>query len=411
MTMGQRISRIVLPPVILCVALGAYRFAIVRPVADRITPAKAEPNKIAPRFSEPRIATDEQLTAVLNRVKPPATKDQMTNNWVHALRLWGPEADFHDDKTPTGETLRQYFLDDKVFRKYAGDKAAPLFYYGRDGLDVRSYDEQPQHRASSSYHVDDLLATFAETGTSLDTPIILRTKDGQPDQATVGELLSDSLRRFHLERFEYEWTAIVYARYAFPLRQWKNKYGARIDTNMLVKELMDKPLDVGPCNGLHRLEALVVLYRADEEAKALQPRTKRAILQHMKKCSDLLVSAQHPEGYWTRSWPKGPGSQAEKNASLHDKLLVTGHQLEWLAYAPEEVQPPRETIVRAGQWLVRTLTEMDEKELIGAYGPYTHAARALCLWRGVEPFAAWQAGQTQSRLSLRERIRLFDVNP
>ncbi len=101
MTMGQRISRIVLPPVILFVALGAYRFAIVRPVADRITPATATPHKIAPRFSEPRIATDEQLTAVLNRVKPPATKDQMTNNWVHALRLWGTEADFHDDKTPS----------------------------------------------------------------------------------------------------------------------------------------------------------------------------------------------------------------------------------------------------------------------------------------------------------------------
>jgi hypothetical protein len=397
MTIGQRISQFVVPPVLLLVALVAYRVAMVRPAPARIQPAKAEPWVISPRFSEPRIATDEQLTAVLNRVKPPAVKDQMTNNFVHALRLWGPKADFHDEKIPSGDELRQYFLDDTVFRKFAGEKAAPLFYYGRDGLDVRSFDEQPAHRASSSYHVDDLLATFAETGTSLETPIILRDHNGHADQATVGELLNDSLRRFHLERFEYEWTAIVYGRYVFPLRQWKNRFGSRIDTNMIVKELMDKPLDIGPCNGLHRLEALVVLYRANEEANALQPRTKRAILQHMKRCSDLLVSAQHPEGFWTRSWPKGPGSQAEKNAPLHDKLLVTGHQLEWLAYAPEEVQPPRETIVRAGQWLVRTLTEMDEKELIGAYGPYTHAARALCLWRGVEPYAAWQAGQTPDK--------------
>ena len=141
----------------------------------------------------------------------------------------------------------------------------------------------------------------------------------------------------------------------------------------------------------------MVLYRADEEAKALQPRTKRAILQHMKRCSDLLVSSQHAEGYWTRSWPAGPGSQADKKANLHDKLLVTGHQLEWLALAPDEVQPPRETIVRAGQWLVHTLTEMDERELLGAYGPYTHAARALCLWRGVDPYAAWKMGQTPEK--------------
>jgi hypothetical protein len=29
---------------------------------------------------------------------------------------------------------------------------------------------------------------------------------------------------------------------------------------------------------------------------------------------------------------------------------------------------------------------MDEKSLFDAYGPYTHAARSLCLWRGVEPY-------------------------
>jgi hypothetical protein len=392
MTIAQRVSQWILPPALLFVALAAYRFAMVRPLPDRITPAKSEPWVIAPRFTEPRIATDEQLVAVLNRVKPPTGKDQMTNNFVHALRLWSTKADFHDDKTPSGEELRQYFLDDKVFRKYAGDKALPLFYYGRDGLDVRSYDEQPEHRASSSYHVDDLLATLAETGTSLDTPILLRAANGT-DQATVGELLSDSLRRFHLERFEYEWTAIVYARYAFPLRQWRNKYGSRIDINAIVKELIDKPLDVGPCNGLHRLEALAVLYRADEEAKALQPKTKRAMLQHMKRCSDLLVASQSPEGYWNRRWPQGGAALEEKTTSLHDKLLVTGHQIEWLALAPDEVQPPRENIVRAGQWLVKTLTEMDEKELVNAYGPYTHAARALCMWRNVDPYTAWQAGQ------------------
>ena len=78
---------------------------------------------------------------------------------------------------------------------------------------------------------------------------------------------------------------------------------------------------------------------------------------------------------------------------MHDKLLVTGHQLEWLALAPEQVQPPRETIVRAGQWITRTLLEIDQKELVETYGPYSHAARALCLWRSVEPMEAWKKGR------------------
>jgi hypothetical protein len=67
--------------------------------------------------------------------------------------------------------------------------------------------------------------------------------------------------------------------------------------------------------------------------------------------------------------------------------------LEWLALAPEEVQPPRETVVRGAQWLARALVEMDEQDLLEAYGPYSHAARALCLWRGVDPFEFWQQHQ------------------
>jgi len=55
--------------------------------------------------------------------------------------------------------------------------------------------------------------------------------------------------------------------------------------------------------------------------------------------------------------------------------------------------------VRAGQWLARTLVEMDEKEMLDAYGPYTHAARALCLWRGVEPFEAWKHRVGQARVA------------
>ena len=80
--------------------------------------------------------------------------------------------------------------------------------------------------------------------------------------------------------------------------------------------------------------------------------------------------------------------------------MVTGHHLEWLALAPEEVQPPRETVIRAAQWLTRSLREMDEKDLLEAYGPYTHAARALCLWRGVEAFDFWK----MQRAAVRSRM-------
>ena len=381
------ISRWTLPSLIVVAALVIFHFVAIRPQEPAIVLPRNQPVTIGPRFTDPRVVTYEQLAAVLERVKPPANPVS-TNNFVHALRLWGPAADFGDATIPNGRALHDYFLDDVAFRKLAGDAAPPLYARGADGITVRSYDDQLTDQTTSSVHTDDLLATLAETGTPLDAP--LRLRDGD---ARVADLLTAALSRFHLEQFEYEWTTIAYARYVFPQRQWRNKYGERIDVDSLVAEIVSAPPQLGPCNGLHRLEALVVLYRADEEFHALKPRTKLQMLLYMKRASNALVEAQTAEGYWTRQWPQGAAAAtpAKENApSLHDKLLVTGHHLEWLALAPEEVQPPRETVVRAAQWLARALVEMDEKDLLEAYGPYSHAARALCLWRGVEPFEFWK---------------------
>jgi hypothetical protein len=343
-----------------------------------------------------------------------------TNNMVHALRLWGKDADFGDAKIPSGREMLGYFLDDAVFQKWAGKETPPLFFVGEDGIQPRIFDDGGKFRPTSSYHPDDLLATLAETGTPLDAPMHLRGSE-----ARVGDLLDDSMQRFYLDRLEFEWSTISYVRYLYPLKQWRNKYGERLSVDGLVKELMEKAPEAGPCDGLHRLEAMVLLYRVDEAAVAagqksvLSKSDRGKMLGYMKRVSELLVAAQSPEGYWTRQWSKGmplsdikaePEAKTDaktetktaakpkadpnaKTAAMHDKLLVTGHQLEWLALAPEQVQPPRENIVRAGQWITRTLLEIDQKELTETYGPYSHAARALCLWRSIEPMEAWKKGK------------------
>ena len=421
--MLQLLSRIALPPVLVLAALAAYRFVSIAlaPVAsDRITAVHNEPAVIPPTFDEPRVCTDEQLALVLDRVKPPGAPAN-TNNMVHALRLWGKNADFGDPTIPTGKEMLGYFLDDAVFQSWAGKETPALFFASEDGIQPRTFDDGGKSRPTSSYHPDDLLATLAETGTPLDTPLHLRGSE-----ATVADLLDGSMRRFYMDRLEFEWSAISYVRYLYPLKEWRNKYGERVTVNALVQEMMEKAPEAGPCDGLHRLEAMVLLYRVDAAAQAaghksiLSKYERGRMLGYMKSVSDLLVLSQAPEGYWTRQWSKGmpPASEKSesprvgdkadspkktalkgkvepqaKSAAMHDKLLVTGHQLEWLALAPEQVQPPRETIVRAGQWLTRRLLEIDQKELLETYGPYSHAARALCLWRSAEPMEAWKRGQ------------------
>ena len=393
--MLETISRWTLPPAIVLAALGLYR--LVDGLSGSSDPPEilcSKPAQVTGTLREPRVCSDRQLAEIMARVKPPRTPFS-SNNMVHALRLWGAHAKFGDDAIPSGHTMQGFLLDDHVYRQLAGDDSPPLLMRGPDGVECRSYDESSTFQHTSSYHTDDVLATLAESGTPLDARLKLRDGAG-----TVGELLASARRRFYLDRHEYEWSIIAFARYGWPIRPWTNKYGEKIDVSSLVTELTDKPAEIGPCGGLHRLEALVVMYQLDRQSPAMPPRARQRMLAYLKQASDRLVAAQSVEGYWTSGWSTAqstvhsPKSKVASSYSLHDRLLVTGHHLEWLALAPDEVQPPRETIVRAGQWLSRTLLEMDEATLTSAYGPYSHAARALCLWKGIEPIDAWrQVGQ------------------
>ncbi|MCO6456959.1 MAG: hypothetical protein J5I93_16795 [Pirellulaceae bacterium] len=391
--MLARLSRWTLPGLILLAGLTICRLAFVVETPRPLELPRSEPWNIEPRFDEPRMVTDQQLAEILDRVQPrlltaPTEQGPVnTNNWIHALRLWSGQARFPDPAIPSGQQMLDYFLRDDVFQQFAGPQTPPLFLPTERGIVARSYDDLAQYARSGSFHPDDLLATLGESGVALDTPLVTRGGQG-----VVGDLLRQSLEDFHLERHEFEWTIISYARYAFPLTSWRNKYGQVIEVDALVDQLLGPPLELGPCNGLHRMEAVVVLYRADELAGGvLRPATRQKLLDHMQRVSGLLVQAQTPAGFWTRRWPEGQAAQQDRDHNLGDRLLVTGHHLEWLALAPDEVQPPRETLVRAGQWLARTLLEVDSAELNERYGPFSHGARALSFWRGKQPLEAWQA--------------------
>jgi hypothetical protein len=382
-------TRLILPPAIVLLALMGVRFAVYSSQSPDWDWKQGKPHTIAPLYNWPEAVTNEQLVQVLNKVQPP-TSMPLTNNLVHALRLWGPQAEFQSPKIPSGAAMLRYLLDDAEFQHWAGKKEAPLWSRNAFGIRPRNYEDNFNHSLTSSYHVDDLLATLAESGVSLHEKVQLRNGE----TATVRDILEHSLRAFYLKRFEYEWGMIAYARYAHPLESWKNQFGEKINTDALVNEMIGHRKDIGPCNGLHRLEAMVLLYRVDESVNALPPATKKKMLAYMLEVSQLLQASQNSAGFWSKKWIEGTAGQNDTKAQLSDKILVTGHQLEWLALAPEEVLPPRETIVRACQYLARTLPELPAQEIEAHYGPFSHAARALCLWRSADPYATWKNGAT-----------------
>lgn len=384
--MIARLSRWILPLAILVGALALYRVASLASSAPAWQPASLAPRVILPKNDWPQVVTDQQLHDVLDRMKP--GPEANTNVLVHALRLWGPQAEFNDGRTPSGREMLNYFLDDNAYQARAGAGAMPLFDIAPNGdIVVRAFDGQnSRYNLTSSHHQDDLLATMAESGVPLDTPLV--TRNGT---VTVQNLLESSLRKYHLSQLEYEWTCISYARYLFPQTPPTNEYGQHYNVDSLLDELIDLPLLYGPCNGTHRLEALVVLYRADEEAHALSPKQRQRILAHLKVASQILTQSQTPTGYWNRLWPAGKKALEDKTSGRYDQILVTGHHLEWMALAPPQVLPPRETIVRASQWLVSAMLEESDARLKEKYGPFSHAARALALWRGKQPFDAWKS--------------------
>ncbi|MFO0900227.1 MAG: hypothetical protein U0836_22565 [Pirellulales bacterium] len=378
--------RWILPVALLLAACLAYR-ATLRAGSSAPAPRRELPWRVAPRYDDPRVATTEQLAAVMDRMKPRA-KPFNTNVALHALRLWGPHAEFDSSDYLSGPQMLGAFLDDREFRKLAGPDAAPLYSEVDEQILVRPAVPWDASFDSGAAHTDDVLATLAESGVPLDHPLVLRDRTG-----TVRELLDTAIRRFHDQQFEYEWTAISYARYLYPLASWQNRFGQTIDVDALIDETIEAPWRDGVCAGTHRLEALAVLARVDEQGHALAPRERRKVLEHLGSVSHVLAQSQHPAGYWTGRWWDPQDAQNSRTPTNFEKILATGHHLEWLAFAPEEVQPPREVIVRAAQWLVQAMLEIDEKTLQEMYGPFSHAARALCLWRSRDPFEAWRAGQ------------------
>ena len=156
----------------------------------------------------------------------------------------------------------------------------------------------------------------------------------------------------------------------------------------------EQPL--GVCYGQHRLYTLAMILRIESQMldEGLGPlickSTRRCVKDYLLDMTRRLHQNQSVGGYWDGNWADSskpvPDPETDK---LSRRILATGHALEWWAMAPQSLHPPRETIVRAAQWLSRTIIEMDQRTVEKNYTFLTHAARALSLWRGKFPGEAY----------------------
>jgi hypothetical protein len=344
-----------------------------------LPPLRDKPLTIEPLYDDEAVISDEQLLRVLAKLVP---RDQgrhtKINHVDHALRFWGIGAHFKQEGTLSGDQMRQLLIDHRRFTQVYGDEP-PLLIDSPRGVRVRT-----QEGMASSSHVDHTMASLAEVGTELESPVW--TPSGE---TTFRSMVEHSLRDFSLNQAEYEWSVLTYALF-LPQHgtrtTWTTREGQQVDFDRMAARMMRQRMPQGVCFGNHRLYGLVVLLRVDDRLPmTLSDRRRAEVVEYLRDMTERLVRNQHPDGFWNKDWPHLKATSSQPSDQLGDRLLdrilATGHALEWWAMAPAEVQPPQHVLTAASQWLVKTVDNLPEERITEYYPFLSHVGRALALWR------------------------------
>lgn len=375
----------------LVVIAGGLSWAAVRhrqleqvkiPPTPRVTPLTVEP-----RYNVPEMVSDEQLQKTLHKLRPRLRhRNPQTNHVDHALRFWGLEAQFNDPECYAGMELRDVLLDHRLFR-LAWDKGTkPLMLDTEFGIRPRM-----QTGAATASHEDHTLACLAETGTPLDFPVITST-----GEKTVRDLYRDAFLSFSLNQVEYEWSVLAFALYCPTDKKWFTSEGQLISFDDLAERIMRQQLTHGVCAGNHRLHTLAVMLRIHEQTPLLSDNMREKIRLHLLNVTEKLVANQKEDGSWDTNWDGSEKKEGGTLTPISRHILATGHALEWWAFAPESVHPKREVLVKAAQWIVKTVDGMNNGEIAKNYTFLSHAGRSLALWRGKFPAQVYQAPPSES---------------
>jgi hypothetical protein len=363
-------------------AVAAWRYEHITQPRVPLEP-ETEPIRVRPLYNEPDMISDAELIQVLDKLKPRLRVNQPKINHVdHALRFWGIEAVFAEEDCLSGVEMRELLLDHRRFSEAWGPKTKPFLVPDVTGrVAIRTREGH-----STASHVDHTLAGLAEVGTPLDYPVI--TPGGEYELRAV---LEDSLKKFTLNQVEYEWSTLAYLHYLPHVKTWYTSEGQAMTWDRLADRLMRQRLAEGVCFGNHRLHALAMMLRVDETHGLLSPEARSRVIAHLQDVTKRLISSQHDEGYWEGNWPGDeidgpqPSSFGSAMGPLADRILATGHALEWWAFAPPEVLPPLEVRIDASRWLIKTIDGLTPEQTQKYYTFLSHAGRALALWRGQFP--------------------------
>lgn len=359
--------------------VGLARYEALRQASAPPIPLMT-PRDLPPRNQRPELVDRARLQAVLRRMAPRFRQGRPTINHVdHALRLWGVAAPAIDDEALSGVELRELLLDHRVFTAAWGERTKPLLILDDDDQGVTF---RTRAGPASASHVDHTLAGLAEVGTPLDYPVL--TPRGERPLAAA---FTAAFRDFSPQQLESEWSTLVWLHYLPQVTGWTTTEGQRVTWDQLAERLMRERWNHGVCYGQHRLYVLAAMLIRDAESPRLSPTTRARVTAHLVAATRRLEATQAEDGLWNGAWSgtdrHGPAEPFPGPLGVRaDRLLATGHVLEWWAYAPPEALPSEPVLRRTIAGLLEEFDALSDAEIRRFYPFLTHAARGLLLWHG-----------------------------
>jgi hypothetical protein len=344
---------------------------------------RTTPLRVLPLYNEPGLVSDAELGAVLAQVRPRFDRARLRANYVeHALRAWGIDAEFGDPEVMSGAAMKDFLVDHGKFLASWGPDIRPLLVDEPQGVGIRWGTEE-----CASVHHDHWLACLTEAGTPLDEPIFTPSRKLR----TFNDALQQGLRDFRLDERETEWSAMAFGLWIAPVKSWQTGDGRTLSFDLLAQRLIRGHKRFGVCSGTHRLYSLMLLYRLDDDHGILSPAVKSDIRNHLLGVRQNIIDSQFEDGHWPSNWMEGKVAVDKPLADeLHRKVIATGHHLEWLAIAPVEFHPPRESLKRAFRWMIDTTVGLPVDSILSQYTFFSHVGNALSLWRMTRPADYWK---------------------
>ena len=344
---------------------------------------RREPLVVAPLYDRPDIVSDEELAAVLRQVRPVFSREEMRPNHIeHALRTWGVDAEFADPDAVSGAEMRDFLTDHGRYLASWGDEEEPLLQVRPSGIAIRWGRD-----SSGSVHHDHWLASLTEAGVALDTPVY---GPGRVD-ATIEDVLRESLRDLRLDERETEWTTMAFGLWLPPIREWRGADGRHFSFDLLADRLLRGDQKLGVCSGTHRVYSMMLMLRLNEDNPILSQSKRDEVYAHLERVRDEIMASQWEDGRWPSNWPDGRVAVEDPiDDELFKQVIATGHHLEWLAIAPRDLHPPDEQIQRAARWIINTTVEQSPDDIRRSYTFYSHVGNALALWRNTRPAVYWR---------------------